>query len=606
MAAMAITGGERIARMLADEGVEVVFGIIDGTYFGLYSQLKEHGIELISPRHETSALHMAGAYARLTGRLGVAIASNGPGVANALPGVAVENGEGNRVLLLTSWRRHQIVGPDRGGTYQYFDQPGVIKPMAKWSGAVPSFDRIGELMRRALRLSWRGRPGVVHLTVPEDIMNGEFDEPRQPDLAPERYRRTAPIEPPGDLVDAAARMLVDADAPIIHAGSGVLHAMATEELRRVAELVAAPVSTSYSARDVVDERLQNGVPFVNIQLSDRVRTQADVVLALGTRFAETDWWGKAPHWPTPDRQRLIQVDNDEELLGLNKPVDVAVLADARVFLSRLADRLEAPDLRDGLATRRVQREARLAQYAAAKAETRAMINGVLDYHSDPMHSAHVPAVLQRVLPEDAVMAIDGGNATAWGVMYLECRRPHSMLFTFGKFGMLGAGVAQALGAKAAAPDRLVACITGDGAFGFHPQEVETSVRAGLPILTVILVDRAWGMVKATQEMAIDADTFMATGSLPDDKHINTDFAETRYDLMADSMGARGLRVSDSRELESTLVEARELVAQGSTVVVHVDVDPVAHKLVPLGPAFKEMHGEPTGIPAEPDPEAEVR
>jgi acetolactate synthase-1/2/3 large subunit len=115
---MAITGGERIARMLAEEGVEVVFGIIDGTYFGLYGHLSEYGIRLVSPRHETSAVHMAGAYARLTGRLGVAIASNGPGVANALPGVAVENGEGNRVLLLTSWRRHQLVDPDRGGTFQ--------------------------------------------------------------------------------------------------------------------------------------------------------------------------------------------------------------------------------------------------------------------------------------------------------------------------------------------------------------------------------------------------------------------------------------------------------------------------------------------------------
>ena len=129
---MPITGGERVARMLADEGVEVVFGIIDGTYFGLLAGLRNNGIRLITPRHETTAMHMAGAYARLTGRLGVAIASAGPGVANALPGVAGENGEGNRVLLLTSWRRHQIVAPDRGGTYQYFDQPGVIKPMAKW------------------------------------------------------------------------------------------------------------------------------------------------------------------------------------------------------------------------------------------------------------------------------------------------------------------------------------------------------------------------------------------------------------------------------------------------------------------------------------------
>ena len=177
-----ILGGELVARMLRAEGVEIVFGIIDGSYFGLYSKLAENGIRLISPRHETTA-HMAGAYARMTGKLGVCIASNGPGVANVLPGVAVENGEGNRVLLISSWRRTGIVNPDRGGTYQYFDQRAVMKPMTKWSGAAEAYERIPEVMRRAFRISYRGRPGVVSVTVPEDILNGAFDSV-PPVLAP--------------------------------------------------------------------------------------------------------------------------------------------------------------------------------------------------------------------------------------------------------------------------------------------------------------------------------------------------------------------------------------------------------------------------------------
>ncbi|MGA7688738.1 MAG: thiamine pyrophosphate-binding protein [Jiangellales bacterium] len=591
---MTVTGGERIARMLAAEGVEVVFGIIDGTYFGLYGHLNDHGIRLITPRHETSALHMAGAYARMTGRLGVAIASNGPGVANALPGVAVENGEGNRVLLITSWRRHQIVGPDRGGTYQYFDQPAVIKPMSKWSGAVPSFDRIGELMHRALRLSWRGRPGVVHLTVPEDIMNGEFDEPALPDVAPERYRRTVPVEPPADLVDAAARMLVEADAPLVHAGSGVLHALATDELRAVAELLTAPVTTSWSGRDVVDERLDTSVPMIYPQLVDAVRNDADVVLAVGTRFAETDWWGKAPHWRRPGEQKVVQVDSDDELLGVNKPVDVAVLADARVFLARLGERLRADDMAASLDAARASRQERLAGYVDKRRETRGMLDGVLAAASDPLHTAQLPAVMRRVLADDTVLVLDGGTTPVWGALYHEVRRPHSMLSTLGKFGMLGAGVPQALGAKTAEPDRFVACLTGDGAFGMHPQEIETAVRAGLPILVVVAVDLAWGMVKTTQEMTIDSERLFAEGGLPDGMHINTDFSPIRYDLMAQSMGARGLRVSASDQLEPTLREARSLVEAGHPVVVHVDVDKVAHKFAPILLTFKEMHQEPAG------------
>jgi len=599
MAPMAVTGGERIARMLAEEGVEVVFGIIDGTYFGLYGHLKDHGIELVSPRHETSALHMAGAYARITGRLGVAIASNGPGVANALPGVAVENGEGNRVLLITSWRRHEIVAPDRGGTYQYFDQPAVIRPMAKWSAAVPSFDRIGELMRRALRLSWRGRPGVVHLTVPEDIVNGEFDEPQQPDVAPQRYRRTAPIQPPPGLVDEAARMLTEAEAPLIHAGSGVLHAMATEELRTVAEALAAPVTTSWAGRDVIDERFDGAVPMVYPQLVDQVRTDADVVLAVGTRFAETDWWGKAPHWRPPDAQQVIQVDVDEELLGLNKPVDLAVLGDAQVFLAQLAERLAEPDHADALSSRRQQREQRLADYRSTLTETRGMLEGALGAQGDPLHTAHLPAALQRVLPDDTVFVLDGGTTPVWGMLYHEVRRPHSLLTTVDKFGMLGAGLPQALGAKKAAPERFVACLTGDGAFGMHPQEVETAVRAGLPVLVVVAVDLAWGMVKTTQEMTIDSETLFSQGALPDEQHINTDFSPIRYDLMAESMGAKGLHVSASDQLEPTLREARSLVEAGHPVVVHADVDKIAHKFAPILLTFKEMHAEPSGVPAVP-------
>lgn len=162
-----ITGGEVLARMLQIEGVKNVFGIIDGTYFGFYSKLEPHGIELITPRHETSAAHMAGAYARSTGKLGVCMASNGPGVANILPGLVVEEAEGNRVLVITSSRRTGIMYPDRVGTYQCFNQSGVISQMAKWSEAVPSFERIPEMMRRALRKCYEAGPASSISTFPK-------------------------------------------------------------------------------------------------------------------------------------------------------------------------------------------------------------------------------------------------------------------------------------------------------------------------------------------------------------------------------------------------------------------------------------------------------
>jgi acetolactate synthase-1/2/3 large subunit len=272
---MASTGGRIVARMLRAEGVEVVFGIVDGSYAGLCEGLRQEGIRLVSPRHESSAAHMAGAYARMTGRLGVCMASNGPGAANVLPGVAVENGEGNRLLVLTSWRRGPIVGPDRGGTYQYFDQVGVMRPMTKWSGAARSADRLAEALHRAFRVSFEGRPGAVHVTIPEDVLNGE--SPCEPAiLPPERYRRTEPMAPAPHAVRRAAEMLAGAEAPLLQVGSGVLHGGAAAPVEELARSLRAAVTTSFGGRPAIDERLPNKIPMLP-PLIDEVRSQADVV-----------------------------------------------------------------------------------------------------------------------------------------------------------------------------------------------------------------------------------------------------------------------------------------------------------------------------------------
>jgi acetolactate synthase-1/2/3 large subunit len=279
------TGGEIIARMLKQEGVDTVFGIVDGSYLSFCKALKDLGIRLMTPRHESTALHMAGAYARLKGCLGVAIASNGPGVANALAGIPAENAEGNRVLLLTSSRRKAITYPDRGGVYQYFNQVSVIKPMSKWSGSASGPARVPELLRRALRISYTGRPGVVHLDIPEDIMNGKdtFDNPWEGIS----YRNREPLCPSPGLVDKAAAMLAEAELPVIHAGSGVIHAEAYEELRELAEMLHAPVTTSWSGRGVLPETHELSVPMVLVDSVNETRKAADVALILGSRVGET-------------------------------------------------------------------------------------------------------------------------------------------------------------------------------------------------------------------------------------------------------------------------------------------------------------------------------
>ena len=218
------SGGEVLARMLQAEGVEKVFGIIDGTYFGFYSSLHKLGIEIVTPRHETCAAHMAGAYARLTGRLGVCMASNGPGVANLLPGLVVENAEGNRVLAITSCRRPQIVYPDRGGAYQAFDQVGAIAHFAKWSAR-------GRVVRSRRRTRPHGAApllrGPARRRAPRRARDHHERQGQGRGRRPGSRTSTGarmPIVPSPAQVERAADMLAAAELPMIHAGSGVIHA----------------------------------------------------------------------------------------------------------------------------------------------------------------------------------------------------------------------------------------------------------------------------------------------------------------------------------------------------------------------------------------------
>ena len=574
-----VSGGELIARQLAAEGVDTVFGIIDGTYFGLYSSFERHGIRLVSPRHESSGVHMAAAFARQTGRLGVCLASNGPGVANALPGVAVEQAEGNRVLLITSSRRHAIVEPDRGGTFQCFPQVQAIGAMSKLSVHVPSADRIGELTRQALRACFTGRPGVVHLDVPEDLFNGQTVD--QTTRAPDSYRATEPLAAPKAQIRRLTELLRAARRPLIHAGSGVLHAQAYEGLLRLARRLGCPITTSWAARAVVDERDPNSVPMVYLDTIKRARNEADLVLVLGSRLGETDWWGKAPYWASADRQKLVQVDIDGSVLGNIRPTDLAVQADVGVVLDALDIALRGHEADDSwLRGLRADCQKRRRQLDSKHLDRRAM----------PMRTAVVPGICQEVLGDDAIAVLDGGNTAVWGTFFTEVRSPNSLLST-PKMGMLGAGCSQPLAAKLAHPDRPVYCILGDGAMGFHAQEVETAVRNGLQVIWLVVCDKQWGMVKINQQFKLKPIKTLVKGTLSPEETINTDLGESEFDALARALGAHGERVADPAGLEGAL---RRSVASGLPAVIHLDVDPVKHLWAPHLKTFQDMHQEPAG------------
>ncbi|MFO7849860.1 MAG: thiamine pyrophosphate-binding protein [Spirochaetia bacterium] len=584
---MSTTGGAIIAEMLKREGVDRYFGIIDGTYTSLIVNMKEAGARLFTPRHETTALHMAGSYARLTGRLGVAIASNGPGVANALSGVAVENAEGNRVLLITSSRRTPVGYPDRGGAYQYFDQVGVIRGMSKWSVLVPSIERIPELMRMALRKCWEGRPGVVHVDVPENIVNGDTHEVAY--LEPAAYRRSYPASPAPEGLAQAAEILQSARLPMIHAGSGVIHALAFTELEELSHLLHAPVTTSWAARGVMPENDPLAWSMVHIKANNSLRNAADAVLCLGSRMGETDWWGKPPYWAPPDKQKFIQVDLEENAIGRTRPVDLGIVADVKIFLRQLIERLQS-ETTGGELSKMESRRREIEKLTEEKSKSRRELDKKLEDTGAPMVTGHVSRACRDNFADDAFAVFDGGNTAVWGNFYYEIKSPGTLLTT-NHMGHLGAGPGQALGAAAAFPDRQVFCMIGDGAMGFHPQEIETAVRNKLKVIFLVCSDKQWGMVKLTQSVALKPVKTMIKKSLSPEETVNTELGEIEWDKLAESMGAYGERVSDPADLQPAITRCKEAE---TCAVIHVDVDPVKHMWAPGLMHFKSMHQEPKG------------
>ncbi|MCG6882046.1 MAG: thiamine pyrophosphate-binding protein [Deltaproteobacteria bacterium] len=581
-----INGGGIISKMLAAEGVKTVFGIPDSSLAQLCSALESEGIRLVSPTHDTNAVHMAGACARITGTLGVCIAGRGTGLANALSGIAVENAEGHRVLLISSAACETDASGDPKGVYRYLPQLDATRPITKWNGAVTAAERISDVMRSAFRISHTGRPGVVHVDVPERFMNSSC--PWDPAWVrdPASYRSLDPVPPVPELLTKAADMLVRAKFPLIHAGTGVIHGQAHQELMELAELLEAPVSTSWGARSAMDERRNQSIPMIYLSPTSELRNKADVVLALGSRMGETDWWGKPPYWAPPSRQKLIQVDLDEAVFGFNKPVDLAVLADVKIFMKQLMKSLQKRRAEMNLEDRR-HNTLELRKGCRAR---RSQLEKHLSDGSSPMASAHVPHICQDIFDDDAIAVIDGGNTSIWGLFFHQVKRPNTIVGT-PKMAHLGAGVSQALGAQVADPTRQVYCIIGDGAMGFHQQEIETAVRYNLPVIYLVLCDKQWGMVKMNQLFTLRPIKTLLLKTLSPGECINTDIGETRFDQLAEAMGAFGQRVDDPKALGGAIQAARD---SGRCSVIHIDVNPVKHMWAPNLKDFKDLHAEPAG------------
>ncbi len=551
------TGGELLLRCLHAEGVRRLYAIPDGTYNIVLEALQrlgpELGIELVVPRHEAAAAHMADGETRVTGEPAVVMACAGPGAANLVSGVITAQAEGSPVVAITTTRRSEIAYPG-SGAMQVADQLAYFRPVVKWNAPVRERRRLPDLVRRAFRVARSGRPGPVHLDVPENVLAERGPaEVLGPDAT------TAPARalsvPAPEALARAADWLVQAKLPNLHLGGGAVRAGAAAEARALAEHLGCPVTSAVAGRGLVAEDHELAVHPLCPAAALLHRT-ADVVLAVGTRFGELDFWGRAPMWGSPPAQRLIQVDVDADAMGLNRPVDLALVGDARETLAQLLVALRERS------EPRAPHE-RMEELRRIQNDWRTSLDGaVADEERRPLLTGSLFRILDELLPRDAILAMDGGNTCMWAVHHHLAREPRSLLWT-ANFGHLGTGLPYAIGAKLARPDRTVYCVTGDGAFGFHLQELETAVRQRAAVLVVVAVDGAWGMEKTSQNRI-----FGRSGDW-----LGCDHAPVRYDRLAEAMGCHGEYVESAAEFRAAVPRAR---AAGRPAVVHAAVDPVAN------------------------------
>ncbi len=555
-----ITGGELLIRCLHAERVKFIHAITDGTYMIVLEALErlgqEFGMELVVPRHEAAAAHFADAYTRVTGEPAVVMACAGPGAANLLSGIICAQGEGSPVVAITTTRRSAIGDAYRHlGSTQSPDHLPLFRPAVKWNGKVEHWVRIPDMVRHAFRVATAGHPGPVHLLIPEDILNARGDEASVQIWPQEQYRIARKPTAAPELIAEAAQRLVSAKLVNIHVGGGASRAGAGEEVQALAEHLGFPVTNSTSARGIIPE--DHPLFFAPLCMASfMAHQQADVVLAVGTRLGELSMWGKPPLWGDPAEQQMIQIDSEPTNIGLNRPVDMALVGDAKAVLGQLLAAVRA------LTPKREPHPA-LAMLRGVQDGWQADLDqAIADMDQTPMISGQIVKICHQFFADDAILAVDGGNTTMWAMHYMLPKSQRSVLYT-SNMGYLGTGLPYAIGAKIAAPDKQVYCITGDSAFGFNIQELETAVRHQLPVIIIVAVDQAYGMEKSAQRRVFgrEADWF------------GQELSPVRYDQVAVAMGCHGEYVTTGTELKLALERS---AASGKPAVIHAAVDPVAN------------------------------
>jgi acetolactate synthase-1/2/3 large subunit len=513
----------------------------------LWIALEEAGIRQVLARSEAAAVYMADGYARLRGRPTFVYGPYGPGAANVAGGLAEPFWAGSPVVALVSAMRRA----DRyRKEYQELDQQPLFASVTKWGIEASVVTHVPRLVREAARHSVIGSPGPVYLGIANDLFEEEIPNYKGPaplDLAYETpFARPAPSQAEADAV---LRALTAARRPLILAGNGIHHSDAHDALRRVAERLSIPVATSNSGKGSIAETHDLALGSVgrySRNYANAALRDADVVLAIGTGLGGM----------VTDSYKLISADTDvihvaidPEVIGLNFPTRLGIVADARAFLDALLEACARTDAFASLAA--VEHAAVLAAEREAWRERRAELARQDGNDGGPMRPESIMAVLEDQMANDAILVADTGYSAAWAGALAEMRSAGRNFMRAD--GSLGWAFPGALGAQMAAPDKQVICITGDGGFGYHLSDIETAIRHNLPVVVIILNNQTLAFEEHVQNLLYGK-------VVP---AVN-EFVDINYGQIARSFGANGFRVNNADDFDRAL--AVGLRRNGPTII----------------------------------------
>ena len=553
---MQLTGAEIVIECLKEQGVDTVFGYPGGTILNIYDELYKHSDEIhhVLTSHEQGASHAADGYARATGKVGVCLATSGPGATNLVTGIATAYMDSIPVVAITANVGTSLLGKD---SFQEIDIAGVVMPITKHSMIVKDVTQLADTIRRAFTIAKSGRPGPVLVDITKDVtaLKTEYTY-KEPDLVLPYTSEMRESD-----MDQAVELINQASKPFIFVGGGAVISGAQDELTEFVHTINAPVTDSLMGKGAFsgeDELYTGMLGMHGTKTSNLGVTKCDLLITIGARFSDRVT-GNASKFAK--NAKIIQIDVDAAEINKNVQVDCSIIGDVKEVLHELNKKIHPKN-----------HDAWVKEIEEMKEKY------PLKYNPNGLTGPYVIEELYRVTKGDAIVVTDVGQHQMWAAQYYKFKRPRTLL-TSGGLGTMGYGLGAAIGAKFGCPDKVVVNVAGDGCFRMNMNEVATAARNNLPLIEIVINNHVLGMVRQWQTLFYG---HRYSNTMLEDK---VDFVK-----FAESMGAVGIRVTKKEEVGPAIEKAIEL---NTTVVIdcQIDCDDKVFPMVPAGAPIEDVFDE---------------